>query len=335
MDRGRPTIEELETTRGRARRRNVGRRFAQAFILATVMPAIGFAAQDPVLSFAGRWDLTLTSPTGNLPSWIEVSERQGKVSVLFVGVTDHATQMKQAEIRNGALSFVSPKGEEGFPLDTTYTLKPAGAELKGTVSNDEKNWSVVGKSAPALTRKTVVHWGKPVRLFNGRDFAGWKFSDPKMADSWKIEDGMLVSNGHGSEIISIPEFEDFKLHLEFNTGPTSNSGVFLRGRYEVQIETDSESEPPSHHTGGVYGFLDPTPEQPRTADKWQSFDITLIGRIVTVVQNGITIINQKEIPGITGGALDSNEGLPGPIYLQGTEAGRVSFRNIVVAPAKD
>lgn len=335
MDNAWPTDEELGTARRRVRRRNVIRRFAEVFILATILPVVGFAAKDTVLPFVGRWDLTLTSPTGKLPSWIEVSETQGQVSVLFVGVTDHATRMKQAEIRNGALSFVSPKGEEGFPLDTTYTLKPAGVVLRGTVSNTENSWSVVGQRAPALTRKTVVHWGKPVRLFNGRDFAGWKFSDPKLADSWKIEDGTLVSNGHGSEIISIPEFEDFKLHLEFNTGPTSNSGVFLRGRYEVQIETDSQSEPPSHHTGGVYGFLDPTPEQPRTADKWQTFDITLIGRIVTVVQNGITIINQKEIPGITGGALDSNEGLPGPIYLQGTEAGRVAFRNIIATPAEN
>jgi hypothetical protein len=108
----------------------------------------------------------------------------------------------------------------------------------------------------------------------------------------------------------------------------------LRGRYEVQIETDSASEPPSHHTGGVYGFLDPIPEQPRKADQWQSFDITLVGRTVTVVQNGVTVIDHKEIPGITGGALDSNEALPGPIYLQGSEVGRVAFRNIVITPAQ-
>ena len=89
----------------------------------------------------------------------------------------------------------------------------------------------------------------------------------------------------------------------------ANSGVFLRGRYEVQIETESASEPPSHHTGGVYGFLDPIPEQPRKADQWQSFDITLVGRTVTVVQNGVTVIDHKEIPGITGGALDSQRGI--------------------------
>lgn len=145
---------------------------------------------------------------------------------------------------------------------------------------------------------------------------------------------MLVKNGWGSDIITRSKFDDFKLHVEFNCGPMSNSGVYLRGRYEVQIETDSADQPPSHHTGAVYGFLVPSPELPRISGKWQTFDITLVGRRVTVVQNGRTVIDHREIPGITGGALDSNEGLPGPIYLQGTEKGRVAFRNIVITPAK-
>jgi Domain of Unknown Function (DUF1080) len=293
------------------------------------------AAQDSVHPFLGRWDLTLTNSSGNLPSWIDVSEDNGQLKLVFVGVTDHATWMKQAEVKDGQLTWVSPKNEEGFPVDTTYSLKRVGDRLVGTVTNVQSKWSVAGKRAPALSDHAVTEWGKPIKLFDGKDFTGWRFKDPANASTWKIEDGDLVSTGHGTEIITKAKFNNFKLHLEFNTGPKSNSGVFLRGRYEVQIETDSESEPPSHHTGGVYGFLDPTPEQPRTADKWQSFDITLVGRTVTVVQNGITVIDHKEIPGITGGALDSNEGLPGPIYLQGSEEGRVAFRNIVITPAKD
>jgi len=110
--------------------------------------------------------------------------------------------------------------------------------------------------------------------------------------------------------------------------------VYLRGRYEVQVETDSAEEPPSHHTGGVYGFLAPSPELPRKPGEWQSFDITLVGRTITVVQNGQTVIDQQEVPGITGGALDSHEELSGPIYLQGGEEGRVAYRNIVIIPAQ-
>jgi hypothetical protein len=87
-------------------------------------------------------------------------------------------------------------------------------------------------------------------------------------------------------------------------------------------------------TGGVYGFLAPSPEQPSRPGEWQSYDITLIGRVVTIAQNGQTIIDKQEIPGITGGALDSHEGLPGPIYLQGSEAGHVTFRKITIISAK-
>jgi hypothetical protein len=171
-------------------------------------------------------------------------------------------------------------------------------------------------------------------LFNGKDLTGWKMNNPSPEAAWKVEDGALVSPGHGSEIINDSKFEDFKLHIEFNSPPNANSGVYLRGRYEVQIETDSVQEPSSHHTGGVYGFLAPSPEMPRKPGEWQSFDITLVGRMITVVQNGQTIINNQEIPGITGGALDSHEGLPGPIYLQGSENGHVAYRNIVITPAR-
>jgi hypothetical protein len=172
-----------------------------------------------------------------------------------------------------------------------------------------------------------------VQLFNGKDLTGWTPDKPNAQPQWTVVDGTLVSPGHGPELINASKFRDFKLHLEFNCGKGANSGVYLRGRYEVQIEDNSIQEPPSHHTGGVYGFIAPNPEQPRKPGAWQSFDITLVGRTITVAQNGTTIIDHQEIPGITGGALDSHEELPGPIYLQGSEDGHVAYRNIVLTPA--
>jgi hypothetical protein len=171
-------------------------------------------------------------------------------------------------------------------------------------------------------------------LFNGRDLSGWKMSDPASTVMWKVENGTLVSPGRGPELISDAKFEDFKLHIEFNCAPGSNSGIYLRGRYELQIEDDPEPEGPTMRTGGVYGFLAPSPEQPRKPGEWQTYDITLVGRMVTVVQNGQTIIDKQEIAGITGGALDSQEALPGPIYLQGSEVGHVAFRNLRITPAR-
>lgn len=285
--------------------------------------------------FLGKWDLTIQTPKGELPSWIDVSEEQGQPKVVLVGVSDHATPLKEVELKNGQLEFLSPKGQEGFSQDTLFKGKRVGSELVGTTSSpDGTSWNWTGSKAPSLKRSAPPTWGKPIRLFNGKNLDGWKLRHPKGKNVWKVVHGVLVESGSGSGIITTSKFEDFKLHLQFKCGPMSNSGVYLRGRYEVQIETDSASQPPSHHTGAVYGFIAPHPEQPRKSGVWQTLDITLVGRTVTVVQNGITVIDHQEIPGITGGALDSHEGLPGPICLQGSEKGTVSFRNIVLTPAK-
>jgi hypothetical protein len=311
-------------------------RFHTAFTALAVLAMAGAmaAAQPPAKAILGRWDLTITTPTGELPSWIEISTEQGAPKIVMVGVTDHATPLKTFSVKGPAIEFVSPKGEEGFQADMTFRGKLAGRDLEGTVTDPAGTvWQWKGVPAPSLKRTGPIRWGKPVSLFNGKDLTGWVPRNPSGGSAWKVDNGTLVKDGNGSDLLNTQKFEDFKLHIEFNCGVNANSGVFLRGRYEVQVETESAKEPNSHHTGGVYGFLDPVPEQPRRPDVWQTFDITLVGRTVTVIQNGITVIDHKEIPGITGGALDSHEGLPGPIYLQASEVGRVAYRNIVITPA--
>lgn len=292
------------------------------------------AAPASIAPFLGRWDLTINTPQGERPSWIDVSDDHGRLKVVMVGVSDHATPLNKVDFKEGEISFLSPKGEEGFDQDTLFKGKLAGGELAGTATgSDGTSWNWTGRKAPSLKRTAPPKWGQPIALFDGKDFKGWHFSDPAHS-RWAVENGTLVNNGNGGDIITDAKFRDFKLHLEFECAPKSNSGVYLRGRYETQIETDSESEPASHHTGGIYGFIAPQPELPRKSGVWQSFDITLVGRTVTVVQNGQSVIDHKEIPGITGGALDSHEESPGPIYLQGSEAGRVAFRNIEITPAQ-
>jgi len=252
----------------------------------------------------------------------------------MVGRWGNARPLPKIEISQGKLVFVSPKDEEGSKNDLIFQGSLTNKTLSGTVNGpDGATWNWVGERAPKLEKAATPKWGKPIPLFNGKDLTGWKMSNSG-PPAWTVLNGTLITPGNGPEIISDVNVQDFKLHLEFNCGKDSNSGVYLRGRYEVQIETESQSEPPSHHTGGVYGFLAPSPEQPRTPDVWQTFDITLIGRRVTVVLNGHTVIDSQEIPGITGGALNSHEAQPAPIYLQGSEKGHVGFRNIVVTPAE-
>ena len=129
-------------------------------------------------------------------------------------------------------------------------------------------------------------------------------------NQWKVESGILRSPQSGSNIVTNEKFEDFKLHVEVRYPAESNSGIYLRGRYEIQIIDSKDKEPLDIYFGALYGFLPPNEMVAKAAGEWQSFDITLIGRMVTVVANGNTIICNQEIPGITGGAIDSDESAP-------------------------
>jgi hypothetical protein len=170
-------------------------------------------------------------------------------------------------------------------------------------------------------------------LFNGRDLAGWKPRNPAVNNGWQVRDGLLVNAEPGNDLMTEARFNDFKLRAEFRYPRGSNSGIYLRGRHEVQIEDNFGMETDSHRIGGVYGFLTPRVNAARKPGEWQTIEITLVGRVVSVVLNEVPVIERQAIPGITGGALDSNEGKPGPLLIQG-DHGPVEFRTLTLTPAE-
>jgi len=205
----------------------------------------------------------------------------------------------------------------------------ADNHLKGTMSYTDGNvYEWVATRAPKLPYEKNPTWGKPMELFTGKNLNGWHASDN---NQWSAESGVLKNIKSGTNLITDNSYVDFKLHIEFRYPKEGNSGVYLRGRYEVQIIDSKDLEPSDVLFGGVYGFLEPNEMAAKDANEWQSYDITLIGRRVTIVANGLTIINDQIIPGITGGALDNNEDKPGPFILQGDHS-PIEFRNIIVTP---
>ena len=306
------------------------------FIVACIPGRAAAALPERSLKdYLGRWDLTLQAPDRNYASWLEITERKGKIQARMVGRWGHARMLPSAEFAQGRIRFVSPKEEEGrTDADMVFEGRLRGYQLIGTTTGpDGTAWNWRGERAPSLERKSPPNWGAPVTLFNGKDLGGWHLTDPASTQVWQVKKGTLISPGRGADLVSDQRFNDFKLHLEFNCSRGANSGVYLRGRYEVQIEDDPSPDAPERSMGGVYGYLAPSRPVDCQPGKWRAYDITLIGRLVTVVLDGTTLIDSREIPGLTGGALDSHEGLPGPIYLQGGEDGRVEFRNIVLTPA--
>jgi 3-keto-disaccharide hydrolase len=289
----------------------------------------------------GRWDLTVQGADAPYTSWLEVTDAGGKLQGRFVGRFGSARPIKQIEFNDGKLKFSLPPQYENMKVDLVFDGKLIGAKLEGSTNGEDGaplKWS--GARAPALNPKAEPKWGAPVQLFNGKDLTGWKLRSEKGKGCWSVEDGAMTNSQGCVDIITEQNFHDFKLSLEFkladpqaNGGRPSNSGVYLRGRYETQIEDTYGKEPESHGMGGLYGFLTPKVNASKKSEEWQKYEITLIGRRLTVTLNGQTVIDKEEIPGITGGALDSAEEKPGPIMLQG-DHGKIWFRNIVLTPAK-
>ena len=304
-------------------------KYTSLFLL-LIVSCLNINAQEKL---EGRWDLTVNMEDGTkAPSWLEVrhSGVNGFVG-RFVADGGSARPISKVEFKEGKMSFHIPAQWERTDKELLVEGVLIGDKLSGTMTaTNGKVYTWVGERAPKLWREKAPIWGKPIQLFNGKNLTGWEALG---TNQWIVENGVLMSPKSGSNIRSVQTFNDFKLHIEFRYPKGSNSGVYLRGRYEVQIEDNKGMEPQSTYLGGVYGFIDPLEMVAKSAGEWQSYDITLIGRIVTIIANGKTIIYKNEIPGITGGALDSDEAAPGPIMMQG-DHGPIEFRNIIITPAK-
>ncbi|HVZ56567.1 MAG TPA: DUF1080 domain-containing protein, partial [Chitinophagaceae bacterium] len=281
----------------------------------------------------GRWDMTVQVGSMEFPSWLEVT-LSGTHHLVgqFVGFGGSARPVSKIDFADNRMHFTIPPQWEREDNDMVFEATLQGDSLVGTmVSADGKTFSWTARRAPSLHRDKAPRWGKPVRLFNGKDLSGWHALGK---NQWVVENGVLKSPHSGANLVTDRTFSDFKLHIEFRYPKESNSGVYLRGRYEVQIEDSEEgAEPPKNQFGSVYGFLSPSERAAKGPGEWQSYDITLVGRMVTVVANGKTIICNQEIPGITGGAINSREGEPGPLLIQG-DHGPIEYRNILITPAE-
>jgi hypothetical protein len=285
-------------------------------------------------SVIGRWDLTVQGPEGTYPSWLEVRRSGRSLVGSFVGQFGSARPISRVEFENGRVRFSLPPQFEPRKDDLRFEGQLEGEALRGKTTDDKGRavtWA--GRRAPALRRDKRPAWGEPVELFNGKDLAGWKPRDPNKKNGWVVRDGLLVNATPGNDLMTEKKFNDFKLHAEFRYPKGSNSGLYLRGRYEVQIEDGFGQEPECHIIGSVYGFLTPSVNAAKKAGEWQTLDLTLVGRVVTVLLNGELIIDRQAIPGITGGALDSDEAAPGPILVQG-DHGAVEFRKLTLTPAQ-
>lgn len=252
----------------------------------------------------------------------------------------------------GLISGSGAKGTKAGWINLFNGKDTTGWKLRQEKITLTKFVDADGKVIPGAKKK-----GKLIVDKKGEEIPGAKAVQETIANpnGWVAENDELrcVKPHGGNDILTEKKFTDFELHIEFQA--TSNSGVYLQGRYEIQVNNDYKTKPKivekdgkkievwdTHQCGAIYGRIAPSKNMAKPPKEWQSFDVVFHGARgdkgkvtkkarVTLIWNGEKVIDNAEIDGVTGGALDGKVTEAGPILLQG-DHGKVAFRNIKIRP---
>ena len=291
--------------------------------------AIAMAASAGAQSkaFAGSWNITPDPPATGV-YWLDVKDEGGKVSVMFLNRGGSPVAAENVKIADGELSFMVGGTGQNRP---TATFRLSGDKLTGMVGKVP----VTGERPPvwgACDANAKHTFGKPVALFDGKSMDAWDVQVKTKPMMWSVVDGAMTNESHGNNLVSKEKFKDFRLDAEYKVSPKGNSGIYLRGRYEMQVLDDAGATADREHGHmAIYARTAPSVNASKPAGEWQTAQITLVGNCVTVMLNGQKVHDNSRIAGVTGGALDAKETEPGPIMIQGDHE-IVWFRKVVVTP---
>ena len=333
------------------------------FLLSTLAGVCGMllglaslgAAAEGGNPYVGNWALTIP---GGGAGWLGVNENQGKLSASVLwgggsvlpvdGVTLAGDQLVVTRLQQHEQKDASGKSVKVTTTET-ITASVEGDSLKLTTVKQQPDGKETGKASflgqripplPPAPDLSKVKFGAPITLFNGKNLDGWKLVNHQAVNGWSVKEGVLTNDPvqeagtpHKSygNLQTEQEFEDFQLTLETSVPKGGNSGIYLRGIYEVQVVDSYGHGLDSHNMGAIYSRITPSEAAEKPAGEWQTFDITLVDRYVTVILNGKKIIDNQPLFGCTGGALWSDQFRPGPLYLQGDHTG-ANYRNMVLKP---
>ena len=282
--------------------------------------------------FNGRWNLTVANEPRQRAWWLEIEGAggPGPLRGRFIGFPGgDLNSIDDLALASGELTFSTSRGGRRL----AYRARLKGGDLAGTRSDGSAALDWIGRRAPVIKDKDDGSWkpGHSVALFNGRDLSGWRGVVSGKELGWSVKDGVLTNVAGANNLVSEKKFWNFELHAEYRLSKQSNSGIGLRARYEVQVLDDHGRPPDTHSHGALYSRIPPAVNASKPPGEWQSLDVRLAGRDVTIVLNGHKVIDRQVIEGLTAMATDADEGAPGPITLQGDHR-EVEFRSMVVTP---
>ena len=321
------------------------------FFIVFFATALSVNAQNVKKEFYGMW--TIDIEDGSV-GWLGVNDSKGFLDADLLWQGGSVVPVSGVYFKDDHTLVVTRtnnvrRSESRTHVATqTFTFERTGNRLTGTLSvptGDGMNMTTRKFSgwrlddpgpAPDLSK---VKYGTPVKLFNGKDLTGWRLINPNQTNGFKVINGELVNDPVSPEgqrvsfgnLRTDAEFEDFKLSLEVNVPEGSNSGVYLRGIYEIQVVDSYGKELDPHNMGALYSRITPSEAAEKKPGEWQTMEMTLCDRHLTVVLNGKKIIDNQPVYGPTGGAMHADVLKPGPVYLQG-DHGKVLYRNMVLTP---
>lgn len=305
------------------------------------------SAQSIPDGLSGDWSLDVESEQ---PGWMRIQEKEGKPVVhfrLYIGPTG---PYENVDVADGRLKFeLKKRKKKAAALSQTVDVGMKNGKLDGTILRElhdgtSESIAFTGTKIPAMPTEapdlSQVRFGHPIALFNGKDLTGWVPHESEKINGWSAKDGLLVNatpktdfsaTGDHANLKTDAVFGDFWLHVEFLIGSQRNSGIYLRGMYEAQVVDKDSRMQGLQGVGAIFNMIPPSVNAGKAGGEWQTYDITLVDRHVTVVLNGVKVINNQPVTGPTSGAIHTDPGAPGPIYFQGDHTS-VSYRNIYLAP---
>ncbi len=285
--------------------------------------------------------------------WLGICNKDGKPTAKLLWGGGSPNEQSDVKIDGATATMKQCVGRNKEPAKARYrvtTLKSNGACADITLVTTDGTGKELGretlkaKRIPALPPApdlSKIEYGTPVNLL-ADGLNGWQSKEPKNYFGWSFKDGVLSNrikrtadgkrDGASANLITKrADFFDFKISYDVRVLPGCNSGVYLRGIYELQV-LDSYGRPVDcHHMAAFYGRITPSVAAEKPAGEWQHVDAILYNRHITVVLNGKKIIDNQPVYGCTGGAITNDEFVKGPFYLQGDHSD-ADFRNIIVTP---
>lgn len=309
------------------------RRLASLAFTAALVAAAATIIRADDKAFLGRWNLTGTGADSGNVYWLEVTEEGGQLSGMFLNRGGSPVKLASIKVEGDELVFTTASPGENRP-GQTFRARRKGDGLEGSTTQRDRTVAFTGARPPkwpAANANGKHTYGKPVELFDGKTLDNWGVQDPGKPMGWSVVDGAMTNEKGANNLVSKQTFKDFKINAEYKIEPNSNSGIYLRGRYELQVLDDYGKPPETHGQMAIYAWVAPTVNASKPATEWQVMEAILVANKVTVTLNGQKVHDNATIQAITGGALDANETAPGPIMLQG-DHGKVSYRKVTVTP---